>query len=282
MIHLSNLKTHRLPGSPAWALVLTCLLLAASSCGLPTNTGPIDHLPTATSPTSTPVSPTLTATISPSLTITPSPSHTITPSPSLTVTLAPTLTSTPTGTATPIPTYAILRGKVLEQANCRYGPGAPYLYKYGVYHGSNIELIGRNDLGSWVVIQAIGGSNPCWVKASLLAIKGDVMSLAPTYLPLPASPYYNPPTGVSAVRQGNEVTVSWNGLTLRAGDDSLQTPYVVEAWVCQDGQLLFTPVGAYVDLVTIRDEPGCDQPSHARLAAAEKHGYTAWGEIPWP
>ena len=280
MIHLSCLKIHRLPVSPAWALVLTCLLLAASSCNPPAGVGQITASPTllvtpSPSPSVT-LSPTFTATLSPSLTITPTPTLTVTPS------LTPTSTATPTGTATPIPTYAILRGKVLEQANCRYGPGAPYLYKYGVYPGSNIELIGRNDLGSWVVIQAIGGSNPCWVKASLLAIKGDVMSLAPTYLPLPASPYYNPPTGVSAVRQGDEVTVSWNGITLRAGDDSLQTPYVVEAWVCQDGQLLFTPVGAYADLVTIRDEPGCDQPSHARLAAAEKHGYTAWVEIPWP
>jgi hypothetical protein len=175
-----------------------------------------------------------------------------------------------------------LRGKVLEQANCRYGPGAVYLYKYGVYPGSNLELIGRNELGTWILIQAIGGSNACWVKSTLLEIKGDVMTLAPTGFTLPASPYYNPPTNVSATRSGSQVTVTWTGITLRAGDDSLQVPYVVEAWVCQGGLFLFVPVGSYVDQVSITDEPGCSQPSRGRLTAAEKHGYTAYVEIPWP
>jgi len=108
------------------------------------------------------------------------------------------------------------------------------------------------------------------------------MSLAPTGFTLPRSPYYGPPTGVSAVRNGNQVTITWIGITLRAGDDSLQVPYVVEAWVCQDGKYLFIPVGSYVEQVTIIDEPGCSQPSHGRLTAAEKHGYTAYVEIPWP
>ncbi|HLF89379.1 MAG TPA: hypothetical protein VI451_10560 [Anaerolineales bacterium] len=32
-----------------------------------------------------------------------------------------------------------------------------YLYKYGLVGGSNLEIIGRTDLGDWVLIQAIGG-----------------------------------------------------------------------------------------------------------------------------
>jgi hypothetical protein len=227
--------------------------------------------------------------ISPSPSVTPSltppiietfapPIHTPTQTPTETPSPTPTVTSTPTIT----PTYTILRGKVLQQSNCRYGPGAPYLYKYGLYEGTVLEIIGRNDLGTWVVVQAIGGSNPCWVKASLLQIRGDVMSVAPTYLSLPQSPYYGPVTGVSAARNGNEVTVSWNPVILRAGDDSEQIPYVIEAWVCKDGKLVFTPVGSYATLTTIQDEMGCAEPSHGFLYAAEKHGYTKGVTIPWP
>ncbi len=210
-----------------------------------------------------------------------------TPTPTATETLQPTETPTPTptvtATPTPIPTYVVLRGKVLaEQANCRYGPGAPYLYKYGVYLDTVLEIIGRTDSGAWVLVQAIGGSNACWVKADLLEIRGDVMNVAPTYIDLPPSPYYGPLTGVSVVRNGDEVIVAWNPLYLRAGDDSEQTPYVVEAWVCQGGALVFLPVGSYATQVNIQDEWGCSQASHARVTAAEKHGYTAFVEVPWP
>ncbi|HEX7974866.1 MAG TPA: hypothetical protein VF498_10685, partial [Anaerolineales bacterium] len=106
-----------------------------------------------------------------------------------------------TPTLTPIPTYVNLRGEVIvEHAACLYGPGAVYLYKYGLLGGSNLEIIGRNALGTWIEIRAIGGNNPCWVKASLMMIKGDVMELAPVepdQVGLPQSPYYGPPSAVS-------------------------------------------------------------------------------------
>jgi hypothetical protein len=88
--------------------------------------------------------------------------------------------------------------------------------------------------------------------------------------------------GVSAVRDGGEVTVSWNGIPFRAGDDTAEAPYLIEAWVCRDGQVVFTPLGSYPTAITIRDEAGCDEESHARLFGVEKHGYTAAVEIPWP
>jgi hypothetical protein len=204
-------------------------------------------------------------------------------------TAEPSFTPPPAGTLPPteaptaVPTYGYLRGKVMvDQANCRYGPGWPYLYKYGVYRDSVLEIIGRNEVGSWVLIRGVGGTNACWVKASLLQIRGDVMTVAPTDTTLPASPYYGPLSGVQAERHGELVTVSWNPLYLRAGDDSEQTPYVVEAWVCQEGALVFIPYGAYTTHVDIRDEWGCAEPSHARVTAAEKHGYTRFVEVAWP
>ncbi len=174
---------------------------------------------------------------------------------------------------------------VIDQAVCHYGPGAPYLYKYGVYKGSNLEIIRRMEGGNYVEIQAIGGDNPCWVRVDYFKIKGSVQDVQPVYIDdvqLPISPYYTSPGGVSARRDGNEVTVIWNPLLLRAGDDSEQVPYIVEAWVCQNQQMVFVPAGSYQPAVKINDEPGCAAPSHAWFIAAEKHGYTRRAAVPWP
>ena len=159
-----------------------------------------------------------------------------------------------------------------------------YLYKYGLVGESNLEVIGRNQAGTWIMIQAIGGSNPCWVKADLLELTGDVMALEPQdpHEIMAWSPYYAPLTGVWAARDGDIVTVSWDPLVLRAGDDAEQVPYVLEAWVCQDGELVFSPVGSYTEAASVTDEAGCEEESHGRVMGAEKHGYTKPVWVPWP
>jgi hypothetical protein len=78
------------------------------------------------------------------------------------------------------------------------------------------------------------------------------------------------------------VTVFWHPLILNAGDDSEQVPYIVEAWVCQNGQMVFLPASTYQTALAITDEPGCSEESHARFIAAEKHGYTRRVLVPWP
>ncbi len=146
-------------------------------------------LPSAPVPTETPLPPTVTATEIPTNTPEPTSTSTLTPIPTATATITPSPTITPT--------YTTLRGEVLERANCRYGPGASYLYKYGLVKGSNLDVIGRLDDASWLHVQAIGGDNPCWVKASLMNVKGDVFAIEPVYpdkAPLPVSPYYVPLT----------------------------------------------------------------------------------------
>ncbi len=219
---------------------------------------------------------------------TPSPTSTTTATPIPTNTSTSTATETFTPTASVTPTYAILRGKVIpDRVNCRYGPGAAYLYKYGLVGGSNLEVIGRNQLATWVLIQAIGGDNPCWVKGELMEIKGDVLSVEPVdpHIVQAWSPYYAPLTNVTASRDEDDpskVTVFWSPLVLRAGDDAEQVPYVVEVWVCQNGEIVFTPIGVYQAVAEVIDEPGCQEPSHGRVLAAEKHGYTRPVEILWP
>ena len=273
-------------------IVLLSLLLCA--CNFPVSPAALDegvekqaaalNGPTLVVPTDTPT-PELTETSLPLPTETPTAVATFTETPTTTPTETPT--ETPTPTFTPIPTYVVLRGKVIvDRAVCHYGPGAPYLYKYGVYKDNNLEIIGRESTqGIYIEVQAIGGDNPCWVKAEYFDIKGDLMNVKPVSaedVKLASSPYYGLLTGVSAWRKDNEVTVSWNGLVLRAGDDSLQTPYIVEAWICRDGQIVFEPVGTWYTAVAITDEPGCSEPSHGRVMGTEKHGYTNWVAVPWP
>ena len=116
-------------------------------------------------------------------------------------------------------------------------------------------------------------------------VKGDINTVKPidqAGVTLPPSPYYGPVTGVSANRDGDLVTISWNYLAISPGKDSLQYPYLIESWVCRDGQLKFVPVGSWQTSTSIIDQPGCIQPSHAKLYGVEKHGYTLPVEIPWP
>ncbi len=220
--------------------------------------------------------------------VSPTSAPTLTPIPP-TSTPLPADTPTPTNTAAPAitPTFAILRGTVLVKSSCRYGPGAPYLYFTGLVPGSNLEVIGRREDSQWIYVEAIGGHSPCWVKASLMSVKGDINGLEiyyPDQAPLPKSPYY-PPTAVTKVtRSGNQVTVMWLDIPLRAGDeeDQYMQHYIVEVWRCVGGQIVFDPLATNDTSITFTDEPGCSQPSHGRIFVQEKHGFAGPAEIPWP
>jgi len=90
-------------------------------------------------------------------TVTALPSKTHSPA-TLTFTPLPTDTLIPTDTPTPIPTYTVLRGEVIaDHLACRYGPGWPYLYFFGLLKGNRLEVIGRLEDAKWIFVQAIGG-----------------------------------------------------------------------------------------------------------------------------
>lgn len=188
---------------------------------------------------------------------------------------------------TPVPTYAILRAEVISRANCRYGPGWPYLYKYGLLRGNNIEVIGRVAYANWVYVQAIGGNNPCWVRADLLGIQGNITSLEPVYpqkAPLPVSPTYPKTTVLEAKREENLVQIRWLEVPIKPGDfenDEMQW-YIIEVWHCEGGEFIFEPLATSYPTISFIDESGCEQPSHGRIFVQEKHGFAGPAEIPWP
>jgi hypothetical protein len=240
----------------------------------PTPTATITLTATASataSPTPTETA-TLTPTDTPVPTDTPTTTLTATPSDTPTVTLTPS--DTPTITPTPV-----VRGRVSVQANCRYGPGGAYLYEWGLFPGNRVTLLGRNQEGTWVYVDPWNYMDFCWVKTELLELDGDVSTVPQIRTLLPYSEFYWAPRNVSASRAGNEVTVHWDLVPMSRDDDR---GYLIEAFLCQDGQLRFTPLQFWAPPAVLIDEPGCLEPSSARIYTAEKHGYTQWVPIAWP
>ncbi len=220
-----------------------------------------------TKPTSTK---TIIPTETPTPTLTPSPTASFTPTETATITLTPTITETP------LPPTGVLK---VARAHCRYGPGAAYLHEYGLLEGIPVEILGRTDRGDWLYVLPLYFETGCWIKADLLEISGDIFSVEPYYGILPFSDIYPPPYVISVARSGNEVTVSWSDV--RMTEDKYRG-YLIEAWICQNGELVFTPVNIDGFITTFIDEYGCNEPSHARIYSAEKHGYSLWRRIPWP
>jgi hypothetical protein len=182
----------------------------------------------------------------------------------------------------------VLRGEVTaDQLACRYGPGWPYLYFFGLLKGNRLEVIGRLDDANWIYVQAIGGNKPCWVKAEFMNVQGDIMSVEPIYpekAKLPVSPYYPPTAVLSATRDGNTVNVSWLDIPLIAGDeeDERMNHYIIEVWRCEAGQIFFEPLATNELEISFMDEPGCSELSHGRVFVQEKHGFAGPADIPWP
>jgi hypothetical protein len=234
------------------------------------------------------------------VTATSSPTPIHSPTPTDTPTVTPTFTLTPTETLSPTstlsPTYAPPHIRIDVHAQCKFGPGAAYLFKYDIPAGVTMDVLGWMEILShkaggdweptmWAYVKAMGGSNPCWVNANLGTVTRGALTDAPMYTSrLPYSTLYQPPRAVSARRDGTTVTVIWSSVWMTEDD---YRGYLVEAWVCHAGQLYFTPVGydgsnVASPAVAIPDEPGCSEPSNGRLYTVEKHGYTQWVRIPWP
>lgn len=239
--------------------------------------------PAATPPADTPTHTTApTSTLTPSNTPSPLPTDTPTPSetPTATNTTTPTKTATITLTPTITPTLPPPEGYVnVAQANCRYGPGWAYLYKFGLYQGISVEIQGRTDRGDWAYVLPLWYETGCWIKADLLEItSGDIFNVAPYYGVLPFSDIYPPPWITEVTRTGDEVFVAWSDVRMTADK---YRGYLLETWLCQDGELVFTPVNVDGLTTVFVDEAGCSEPSWGRIYSAEKHGYSKWRLIPW-
>jgi len=216
----------------------------------------------------------------PTATFTPTETTTITPT--STLTLTPSITPSPT--ITPTPTFAFPSVTVNKQAHCRYGPAVAYLHAADLYPGDMGTVRGRFEYSSWLYIKFDKLNYFCWVAPSAVDVVGDVTTVYYTEPNLQSIGYnnYGPPTGVTAVRNGNQVTISWNQVEMTHDHDR---GYLIEAFVCQDGYYLwwtFSYPDQYSTSYTVKDEPGCPAPSWGQLITVEKHGFSKPVQIPWP
>jgi hypothetical protein len=226
---------------------------------------------TAAAWTDTP-SPTATSTFTETPTVTYTPTFTLTPS----ITPTPTITSTPT--------FAFPSVTVNKQAHCRYGPSVAYLHAADLYSGDVGTVRGRFEYSSWLYIKFDKLNYFCWVAPSVVDVVGDITTVYYTEPNLQSIGYnnYGSPTGVTAVRDGDLVTISWNQVKMTNDDDR---GYLIEAFVCQDGFYLwwtFSYPDQFTTSYTVKDEDGCPVPSQGHIITVEKHGFSKPAIIPWP
>jgi hypothetical protein len=148
-----------------------------------------------------------------------------------------------------------------------------------MYTGDTATVWGRNNSGTWLWIQPDNLTYQCWIAASNVDVTGDIFSLRVAPVRLPHSVLYGSPTGISAVRDGDQVTVSWQPVNMTEDDNR---GYMIEANVCQDGNLIWLAVATMETSYTFTDESTCSTASNGLLYTVEKHGYTDPVPIPWP
>jgi hypothetical protein len=224
---------------------------------------------TAEAPTDAPTA-TQTETLAPTETLTP------------TIALTPTITFTPTVTATP--TFAFPTVTVNKQAHCRYGPSVAYLHAADLYPGDVGTVRSRYIYSKWLYVKFDKLNYFCWVAPTIVDVVGDVSTVTYKELNLQSigSNQYGPPRGVTAVRDGNKVTISWEQVKMSKDKDR---GYLLELFVCQDTYLLWwtdSYPDQYSTSYTVKDEEGCAQPSSGKLYTVEKHGFSEPAIIPWP
>ena len=249
--------------------IVIALVFAITACSLPSQ---------ALTPTSTPAPPTETQ--APTFTFTPE--ATFTPTASATMTLTPTITFTPS--ITPTPTFAFPSATVNKQAHCRYGPSSAFLHAADLYAGDAGTVRGRFEYSSWLYVKFEKLDYYCWVSPSVVDVVGDVSTLYYEKLDLVSIGHnqYGPPANINAIRNGDEVTISWNQVEMTQDKDR---GYLIIAFVCQSGAYLwwtFSYPDQYTTSYTVKDEPGCPQPSEGTLYTVEKHGFSQPAQIPWP
>jgi len=249
--------------------VTLVFVLSALACNLPLQV----ITPTPFPPTQTQ---TAAFTFTPEATFTPA----VTQTPA--ITLTPTITFTPTISATP--TFAFPRVTVNKQAHCRYGPSVAFLHAADLYPGDTGIADGRYEYSNWLHVKFDKLNYYCWVAPSVVDVVGDVSILRYNEPDLQSVGYsnYPPPQNIKAIRNGDEVTISWDQVNMTADHDR---GYLIIAFVCQGGYYLWwtdSYEDQYTTSYTVRDEAGCPVPSEGVLYTVEKHGFSKPAQIPWP
>ncbi len=202
---------------------------------------------------------------------------TLTPTPSL----SPTITETPTASLTPTPTGLVFPTGIVivPQAYCRYGPGTVYLPAADLFQGDTFRVAGRDGASTWLYVQLDKNSRNCWVSIKPVEITGEIKTVDVTPPKLPLSDVACDPSPISAVRVGNNVTVTWKQCHPYAPD---ARGYLLDVKTCQNGLLLPMLVQTDNSTYTFTDLKTCAGASKGKLYSVDKRGYSQPFVIPWP
>ena len=213
-----------------------------------------------------PALPATTVMLQPSPLVVPSEISTATQSVTETPTITPTLDATSTASGP-------LTGTVTQKSNCRYGPGAYYLYKVGYKVGAKIQVIGRDADGNWIQVQGA----KCWINAEQVQVDGDIKTAPDTYrdsTSLPKTNDYGPTTITGVSGSGGSVTVDWTAVVLPdyAMVSDIEREYVIEVWTCQNGAPAFYSLGTNDTSMTFDVDDSCGEASRADVVVQIKTG----------
>jgi hypothetical protein len=164
-------------------------------------------------------------------------------------------------------------------AHCRYGPDVAYLHAGDLYEGDHGLLWNRNYSATWFWVRFDKLHYACWVSASVVDVDDDPYRVVTYMNPLPQSTLYGPVKKVSAVRDRNQVVITWDKIWMTVDDDR---GYFLQVQVCTQAGLIDAFGHTDGNTYTFKDLTSCDRASSGKLFAVEKHGYTDPIVIPWP
>jgi len=112
-------------------------------------------------------------------------------------TLTPTITLTPEPSLTPTPEGVWLT--VVENTNCRKGPGKVYDYVSTIKAGQQVQAVGRSPDNQYYYVQNINGNGYCWLWVQYSTLTGNT-GILPVFTPAPTPTFTvtpSPAPGIS-------------------------------------------------------------------------------------
>ena len=97
-----------------------------------------------------------------------------------TVTPSPTILATSTITMTP--TYSAPSLKVIQQTNCRQGPGQDYDVVFTYLPGKILEIVGRYEPNNFWLVKSPESGGTCWLWGEYVEVSGSYQSV-PSVVP---------------------------------------------------------------------------------------------------
>lgn len=208
----------------------------------------------------------------------------------ITPTFTPEILETPTPEGTTTPAIALVR--LPYGVQCLYGPSLEFMNKYTMTAGTQLEAFGRSIDQLWVNVRTFDLKKQCWLRLDQVTVDTGSVGALPVLDPnlAPYSTKQNGPVqAVSTNRVGDEVTIFWLPVPMPEAD---YRGYLIEAWVCRDGQQAFFARSYVPDYdknqeiamqaILFIDEAGCSETSRAIIYAAASDGYSQPYLMSWP